>query len=247
MIYIVLGMHKSGTTLISQILNNSGISMVDYQKEDLSYDRGNKYERESTKFINHEILNSEGVFSLDIQSPQKLEIRVEQKNKIQAIIRENEKEHESWGFKDPRECLTYPVWLPELPEHKIIVIYRSPSEIWQRYSKSRRKYNTSSFAKIKGAWDFMRSWCQHNQSIINSLNGSEMEILILNYSNFMSEKLEFNRLEEFVGVELNDCRDIGLYRNKKAKKNRYLLDFFCFIKTMKTPEMIARQLESLNS
>lgn len=48
MIFVVLGMHKSGTTLVSQILHHSGIPMGDGFDENVTYDGGNKYEREST-------------------------------------------------------------------------------------------------------------------------------------------------------------------------------------------------------
>ena len=53
MIYIILGMHKSGTTLISQILHKSGINMGNFN-EDVSYDQGNKYERPASQKINRE-------------------------------------------------------------------------------------------------------------------------------------------------------------------------------------------------
>ena len=43
-IYVVLGMHKSGTTLISQILHHSGVNMGGAEIEtSRSYDEGNKY------------------------------------------------------------------------------------------------------------------------------------------------------------------------------------------------------------
>jgi len=56
-----------------------------------------KYERESAKSVNYKILNSKGGFSLGTQVPQKLEIIVDRKHEIQAIIQENEKIHEYFG------------------------------------------------------------------------------------------------------------------------------------------------------
>ena len=64
MIHVVLGMHKSGTTLVSELLHHAGIDMVDAADPDTSYDHGNKWERDSTKQVNHAILGSAGTFSL---------------------------------------------------------------------------------------------------------------------------------------------------------------------------------------
>jgi hypothetical protein len=52
MICVFLSMHKSGTTLVSEILHHSGINMGDDIDEHVSYDRGNKYEHESTLGLN---------------------------------------------------------------------------------------------------------------------------------------------------------------------------------------------------
>jgi hypothetical protein len=38
---------------------------------------------------------------------------------------------------------------------------------------------------------------------------------ILEYSNFMKDDIAINELAEFVGVNLNDTRDVSLYRAKK--------------------------------
>ncbi len=44
MIYVIFGMHKSGTTLVAEMLHKSGINMGDFD-ESVSYDIGNQYER----------------------------------------------------------------------------------------------------------------------------------------------------------------------------------------------------------
>ncbi len=42
MLYVILGMHKSGTTMISEILHNSGISMGEWKDKSNNYDYGHK-------------------------------------------------------------------------------------------------------------------------------------------------------------------------------------------------------------
>ena len=59
MIYVVLGMHKSGTTLISETLHESGINMGEFSdiQQGIGYDEGHKYERRETQQINRQILD----------------------------------------------------------------------------------------------------------------------------------------------------------------------------------------------
>jgi hypothetical protein len=244
MIYVVLGMHKSGTTLVSQILHRSGINMMDELDTDTSYDKGNKHERESTKAVNHKILDSEGVFSLEIDLRQPPQSSADQRAEINKIIRDCSSKYNLWGFKDPRTCLTYPIWASELPEHKVIVIYRSPYEIWQRYRK-RHKYSSNPYAYWRGVWAFMTSWCNHNRRIITALENSKVSFLVLNYEKFMTQDSDFDRLEKFVGLKLIDCRNRSLYRHHGHTAADKMLDAFCFLQTLSFPHDIAKKLENL--
>ena len=56
MIYVVLGMHKSGTTLVAKMLHASGINMGESIDESADYSAGNHYERQSTAELNHVLL-----------------------------------------------------------------------------------------------------------------------------------------------------------------------------------------------
>jgi hypothetical protein len=70
MIYVVLGMHKSGTTLVSQLLHQSGISMGEDFGEGRDYDDAGgegKWERRESFLIDLEIVGcrERDFFSLD--------------------------------------------------------------------------------------------------------------------------------------------------------------------------------------
>ncbi|MGB3300298.1 MAG: sulfotransferase [Phormidesmis sp.] len=218
MIYIVLGMHKSGTTLISQLLHTSGINMLDGAENSSTYDQGNQWERESTKQINHAVLNSQDLYSLDI-SLAKLKPSSEVKRQIKLTIKSINQNNLHWGFKDPRTCLTYPLWASELPEHRIVAVYRSPTEVWERYQKQ----GLSKKENIKvTAFKFMRAWSTYNFNILRILKSISSESILINYSDLMSSKETFKALEEFVGLSLLDKRDPSLYRDHSDGSERYL-------------------------
>ena len=217
MIYVVLGMHKSGTTLVSQILHHSGINMGCSIETHCSYDQGNKYERAVTLCLNEEILDARPNTSVEINVPSKLSLTTEQRGRMREIIESCNREYDNWGFKDPRTCLVYPLWASELPTHKIIAVYRSPHEIWPRY---RVVHSRNRYRDPYRAWRYVKTWCEHNHNVVTFLKNTGMDYIVLEYGRLMATTAEFNRLQEFVDMKLDDRRKPELYRNRD---NRYRL------------------------
>jgi hypothetical protein len=65
---VVLGMHKSGTTLIAETLHRSGIAMIGAETSG-GYDDGNKMERAETRALNMQLLSDDETRSLRLVRP----------------------------------------------------------------------------------------------------------------------------------------------------------------------------------
>lgn len=209
MVYVVLGMHKSGTTLVAEILHKSGIPMIGDKDGDPSYDKGIKYERVSTANLNKDILNSWDVESFNIRGSENLNLSDQKRNRMIEIIRECQSRSDDWGFKDPRTCLTYQLWDSQLPEHRLIAIYRQPTQVWLHYR---------SWRYIFGTWKVLGAWKMYNRRIIDILRTAQRDYIVLDYERLMSERGEFERLSRFVGREIIDARKESAYR-KRSKKS----------------------------
>lgn len=239
MIYVVLGMHKSGTTLVSQILHHSGINMMDSVDPSLDYDRGNKWERDSTKAINHELLGSEGEFSLAAVRPKALSVAPELRARMEELVRANGRRYGDWGFKDPRTCLVYDVWASVLPEHRLVVVYRSPQEAWEHYRR------TSGKNILQSALFLLRRWCEYNGAIVRYLRQAKMPFVVIQYERFMTQQAEFQRLERFIGRKISDQRRPDLYRSRAGRFTGYpFLRGIHVLLGGESPERIVQQLES---
>ncbi|MFX0211507.1 MAG: sulfotransferase, partial [Candidatus Hodarchaeota archaeon] len=212
MIYIVLGMHKSGTTLVSEILHKSGIHMIGEQDGHPDYDTGNKYERVSTANLNKDILQCWDIYSLDIPLPKHLELSDQQRRRMFEIIRECEATNAEWGFKDPRTCLTYPLWSAHLPDHRLVVIYRSPHQAWLHYKKHGPRRNPVAIGRQ--LLKVLCAWSMYNCKILEILRATSHKYLILSYERLMSEQFEFDRLSDFMGQDLVDARRGWSYRHR---------------------------------
>lgn len=128
--FIVIGMHRSGTSFFSRCLTASGVMMG----EDLS---GN-HESEFFSRINRELLKAHGgswaepvrvgsnpEFKLDSWTFVKryYELRLNPKHVVRPLLRK------PWGWKDPRNTFTLQFWLEKFPQARVIHIYRHYADV----------------------------------------------------------------------------------------------------------------------
>lgn len=206
--YVVLGMHKSGTTLLAKTLHHSGIPMIDHVAQG-SYDDGATYERRSTRAINSDILGDHGVLSYQVTtapSPDQIP------GHITAAARALRETHagETWGFKDPRTLLTFDFWRPLLGHATLIGIYRDPDEVGAHYSQGRPKSPLAAAS--------LHAWRVYNQQLLR-IASENPEMLLLEYARLMSDDREFRRFADFVGRPLVDCRRRQLHRYRSGQSS----------------------------
>jgi hypothetical protein len=233
-IYVVLGMHKSGTTLVARVLHESGISMGEFDSR-LGYGEGNRYERHDAQLANRDLLRGYQISSLDhlVRRRQldpvdaagyainrdsqayvlhralarRLE-RPDAAERVRPIVDRCEERGEDWGFKDPRTCLTFPAWRRVLPEHRIVVVYRGIGQILGRARTSAR--HPLRTLRV------VHAWCVYNTAILRLLETHGAPRIVLRYEHLMESGDGIERLARFVGRPLKDARDSGMYRARAA-------------------------------
>jgi hypothetical protein len=136
---IVLGMHRSGTSLIAGMLHGIGISMGDSFLDADSYNPKGYFEDTEFLWINKGILENSGGIWYD---PPTVEEMAKGGKKFwntidKTINRKREKSgRNSWGWKDPRTCLTCWTFLPYVEDAKFIVIVRRLVDIKTSLNKT---------------------------------------------------------------------------------------------------------------
>ncbi len=131
---LVLGMHRSGTSLVARLLNMMGVY---FAPEGLSTGANEEnpkgfWERQDVRALNDALLHAAGAdwhrlsaFSLD-QIPG--EAVAEFRTKARKIILAMDA-HRPWFLKEPRFCLLAPLWLELLETPLCLLVYRSPLEV----------------------------------------------------------------------------------------------------------------------
>lgn len=220
MIFVVLGMHKSGTTLLARTLHESGIVMgqdfpagVDYLKA--------KYEARWVQEINDEILHADRE-ELSLRVTSKLlpmqGISETIKEKMKRGIGEAQVHYAQWGFKDPRTALTYGYWKEHLPDHRLIIVYRNPVEVWKRYYPHLNK-----FSQLRLPF---KVWYDYNKMILNYAKDSNNgQAIFLNFEQLLSSMAEWDRLREFVDVDLVNVCNPMQSTNRISEDDRDALSY----------------------
>lgn len=209
---IVVGMARSGTTLISEMLHLAGTSMF-AEGMDPRYDGGNKYERVSCQDINLEILGVESIPAISTIWKRPL-------NDIsEASLNALRKEVGTapWGFKDPRTTITYPIWRKYFPEGSTIYTYRHHSEVMRHYFQAAKNAN-SALRRTRRA---VRAWIFYNEQLLKNLESdkqADRRSALVQYEELMQSKELITRLQDAIGVALHDARNMSLRRNNKDMK-----------------------------
>jgi len=138
---IVLGMHRSGTSLAGQVLDALGfhfgpesLALAPKKDNPLGY-----WERKDVIELNDRAFAADGVSweRIGTWNPEGLteefrrEFDAEARKAIAAFP-----EGQPWFFKDPRLCVTLPLWQPHFGNPVYLFVYRHPAEIarslWSR-------------------------------------------------------------------------------------------------------------------
>ncbi len=121
----ILGMHRSGTSLLAGTLQEAGLFLGDVVNKAPHNKKGNR-ESLPIRELHEDLLHRSGG-SWD-NPPQKVVWEVLHRTMRDLIIRGFEKQF-FWGFKDPRSLFCLEGWLEVLPNMKCVGIVRHPEEV----------------------------------------------------------------------------------------------------------------------
>lgn len=133
---VILGMHRSGTSLLTRIINLMG-AYVGAEGTLVGFNQENPkgfWERKDVRTIDQDLLKTieadwykVAYFDLN-KLTENDQAAFEQKARMIVL---NLDAHRPWVLKDPRICLLLPLWRPLLEAPICIHIYRSPLQVAQ--------------------------------------------------------------------------------------------------------------------
>ncbi len=168
---IVLGPHRSGTSLLTRLINMTG-AYFGVGAASIGFNHDNPkgfWERRDVVEINDEILTAAGCsweqlynWRMDAKPSKKTVKNLEEiGGKMKHVLLELDA-NRPWVVKDPRMCLTYPYWKQHLELPVIVSMTRNPVEVAMSL-KSRNKFPLHHGLAI---------WEYYTVGMINAMRGA---------------------------------------------------------------------------
>ncbi len=201
----VLGMHRSGTSMLMRLLNICGVYISEEQNMVIAANSNEKghWEHKKVLEINEEILN---IFNGRWDKPPVLEDGWESDSRLDKLyveakefVDEMNQHGKVWGFKEPRTCLTLAFWQKIIPDMLYVISFRNPNNVakslhrrnmmmysdgiilWALYWKSILKYTKNEKRHFTFFDRFFLDWQKELNKIIKFIN--EKNITINNHGN----------------------------------------------------------------
>lgn len=119
----VLGMHRSGTSCLTGLLEDAGIYLGEVSKWNPHNTKGNQEHNEIVELNNDVLAYNQGAWD---RPPARACIWTEEMRARRDAIIARFRGHEPWAFKDPRTLLTLEGWREALPELVCVGTFRHP-------------------------------------------------------------------------------------------------------------------------
>jgi len=117
--FVVLGMGRSGTSMVSEILHTSGITMV--QKKQLSHPFNVRGHYEDLGFVNLNMKMLKALSKSWKNPPNNINLKKLEPFEEDAKKLISMRNIDNWGWKDPRTILLWNFWKTKTPENTVII------------------------------------------------------------------------------------------------------------------------------
>ena len=193
----ITGMHRSGTSMITRGLHESGLHLIggsaDALLEAADDNPEGFWENKAIVACNDDLLEAAGgswdnppkLLPMAVDDPRLAEV-VEPATAALAGLAENER----WGFKDPRLCLTAAFWLDLQPDLRFVICVRNPLEV--ALSLKRRNQNSYSLG--------LALWERYYQSVLE-LVPADRRVVTHYDTYFLDPAGELRRICDFAGLD----------------------------------------------
>lgn len=182
----VIGMHRSGTSMITRALSGMGLDLGTasfVETEGNPFNPLGYYEHQSVTIKQEQILRCLSMSWDTCQPlPPEWELNkcvIKHKTKLRKLIIREFAHKEKWGWKDPRTSLLLPMWQKVLSELNIqlyyVIVIRNPLDV------TASLYHRNGFSKKKS----LEMWCLYTLSSL--MDTQKCNRLLIHYEMFLKQ------------------------------------------------------------
>jgi len=210
---MVVGMHRSGTSAVTRVVNLLGVPLG--REDDIYSAKDNPsghWESRQLCAVNNMILHVFGGFDMAMPPMPRSWLQSRRAAYLRRVMRatfDNIYQGERWLWKDPRICLTLPLWRQVLDDFCVVFVVRDAGPVTR--SLYRREGGHYPLPYCYALWD------DYNRRAVAALSG--LPVVTVDFDSMLEDPLsQVKLLSEglsFVGVQLNgeiDAAAASLHR-----------------------------------
>jgi hypothetical protein len=208
-VLVILGMHRSGTSLTAQWLHACGLNLGDrLMGGGVGNVRGH-FEDLDFHDLHEDVFKTNGVPYGGLKPVPPLSLSPSQFEEMTALVELKNSLNPQWGWKDPRTCLFLEHYLAILQsptQPSFLVVFRGAAEVVDSMARRRKKEmrnrpapankpsdeesparkKLESIVERAFARDSLDCWVQYNEKILEALDQLQPDrYLVTNYSDLM--------------------------------------------------------------
>lgn len=234
----ICGMHRSHTSLMASWLCACGLNIGHQLMPGGVGNPKGFYEDLDFVALHDEILEKNQLHALSVKQP--IVIATKDRYQGRILIETRSQKSEPWGWKDPRTTLFLKdLWLPIVPDLKIVYIYRSASEVVD--SLLYRDFQHALIETERMRWPTLRrlarqmtytprpplnadhytdQWLQYNKSGLDALSGIIKDNVIVTSLDHLLSRHEYiiEYIKQNWGIKLSTNDPNALYSPAPSRR-----------------------------
>ena len=172
-VFIITGMHRSGTSLTASIMQSAGVNIGRRLMEATEFNAKGYFENPDFFEFHLDAFRALGVNIDGWTLEENLQINPPLIDRAKYIVEQN-RLSSVWGWQEPRTSLFLDFWAKLLPEARFLLIYRSPWEVADSlYRRGDKMFQSQPELAIK-------YWQHYNQKILDFYNQEQHRCLLTN-------------------------------------------------------------------
>lgn len=214
---IIAGFHRSGTSVLTQVLHAAGLFVGD---ELLGAGPTNPYghfEDRAVLRLHRAILERHGD-DWQWDAPAPFFVDRQHWRRMRGLVVRRELEHAAWGFKDPRVSLFLGHWKHVNPDAKVVVVYRDPGEcVRSMESRSARSlFEEAGDPRRHGRFftepdHGLRVWDTYNRAVLAFVHAFPDDCLVLPFHAIPRGEEVVALVNDRLGFALDPAATAGVY------------------------------------
>lgn len=226
---LVAGFHRSGTSLLAQLLSKAGLYMGDRLMGATEANPHGHVEDLDVVEIHEQILADNGL-TWQVDREFIPVVNPDLEARMQALVELRRQQGRPWGLKDPRVCLFLPLWKHIAPDARILITFRSPAASIDSMERRAARDLLEGRGDPMRNWRFWtepdhgaRLWLVHNRALVRAARAYGDDVHVVDFDQLADDADVITRLDKQWDLGLDHLRPSEVFDSSAVTAWRQVL------------------------